>query len=59
MSTVDTTYGTYLENLFNPQVVADMIDTKLIDKIVFAPLARVDRTLEGRAGNTVTLPYFA
>lgn len=59
MSTVDTTYGTYLGNLVNPQVMADLVDTKLIDKIVFAPLARVDRTLEGRAGNTVTLPSFA
>lgn len=59
MSTVDTTYGTYLSNLFNPQVVADLIDTKLIDNIVFAPLARIDSTLEGKAGNTVTLPYYS
>lgn len=59
MATVDTTNGTYLTNLFNPQVVADLIDTKLIDKITFAPLAKIDRTLEGRAGNTVTLPYYS
>jgi len=58
MAQVDTSTGTYLSNLFNPQVVADMISTKLIDNIVFAPLARVDYTLQGRAGNTVTLPYF-
>ena len=58
MATVDTTNGTYLEDLFNPQVVADLIDSKLIDNIVFAPLARIDTTLVGRAGNTVTLPYF-
>ena len=37
MATVSTTTGTYLENLFNPQVVADLIDSKLIDNIVFAP----------------------
>lgn len=59
MATVSTTYGTYLENLFDPQVVADLINTKLIDNIVFAPLATVDNTLQGRAGDTVTLPYYA
>lgn len=59
MATVDTTYGTYLSALFNPQVVADLIDTKLTDNMVFAPLARLDYTLQGRAGNTVTLPYYA
>jgi N4-gp56 family major capsid protein len=59
MATVPTTTGTYLTNLFNPQVVADLIDTKLTNKIVFAPLARIDNTLVGRAGNTVTLPYYS
>lgn len=58
MATVDTTYGTYLSALFNPQVVADLIDQKLTDNMVFAPLARLDYTLQGRAGNTVTLPYY-
>lgn len=59
MAQVSTTDGTYLTDLFNPQVVADLIDTKLIDNIVFAPLAMVDTTLEGRAGNTVTLPFYS
>lgn len=59
MAQVNTTYGTYLSALFNPQVVADLIDTKLTNKMVFAPLARIDTTLEGRAGNTVTLPYYS
>lgn len=59
MPTVDTTNGTYLANLFNPQVVADLIDSKLIDRITFAPLAKIDNTLVGRAGNTVTLPYYS
>ena len=58
MAQVNTTTGTYLSSLFNPQVVADLIDTKLTDNMVFAPLARIERTLEGRAGNTVTLPYY-
>ena len=59
MATVDTTNGTYLSNLFDPQVIADLINTRLIDKIAFAPLARIDNTLQGRAGDTVTLPYYA
>lgn len=59
MAQVNTTTGTYLASLFNPQVVADLIDTKLTDKMVFAPLARIDSTLQGRAGNTITLPYYS
>ena len=59
MATVNASTGTYLTNLFNPQVVADLIDTKLIDNIVFAPLATIDNTLQGRAGDTVTLPYYS
>lgn len=59
MATVPTSTGTYLANLFDPQVIADLINTKLINKIVFAPLAKIDRTLQGRAGDTVTLPYYS
>ena len=59
MAQVDTTYGTYLTNLFNPQVVADVLTTKLCDNMVFGPLAKIDRTLQGRAGNTVTMPYYS
>ena len=58
MAQVNTTTGTYLSALFNPQVVADLIDTKLTDNMVFGPLAMIDYTLQGRAGNTVTLPYY-
>ena len=58
MATVDTTTGTYLSSLFNPQIVADLIETKLTDNMVFSPLAMIDYTLQGRAGNTVTLPYY-
>lgn len=36
-----------------------MIDKKLIDAIKFAPLCRVDSTLAGRPGNTITLPSYA
>lgn len=59
MATVSTSTGTYLANLFNPQVVGDMLNTKLTDAIKLAPLAIVDTTLEGRPGDTVTLPYYS
>ena len=59
MAQVNTTTGTYLSALFNPQVVADIVDTKLTDNMVFAPLARLDYTLQARAGNTVTLPFYS
>ena len=59
MAQVDTTYGTYRSApLFIPEVIADLIDTKLIDNIVFAPLAMIDNTLAAGAGDTVKLPYY-
>lgn len=59
MAQVNTSTGTYLSALFNPQVVADLIETKLTNNMVFAPLAMIDYTLQGRAGNTVTLPFYS
>lgn len=50
---------TKLENLINPQVMADMISAKIPSKIVVTPFAKVDRTLQGRAGDTITVPAFA
>lgn len=58
MAQVDTTYGTYLSDLFDPQVVADIVDNKLTDNMVFGPLAMIERTLEGNVGDTVTLPKY-
>ena len=49
---------TKLANLFDPEVVGNLIDKKLIDNIVFAPLADVDNTLVGRPGDILTMPYF-
>lgn len=50
---------TKLANIINPQVVADMIDQKLVDNIKFAPLATIDNTLVGTPGNTVYLPSWS
>ena len=50
--------ATKIADLINPQVLADMISAELPNAIVFAPLAIVGRTLQGRAGNTLTMPKF-
>lgn len=50
---------TKLANLVNPQVMADMISATLPKKIKFSPIAKIDTTLEGRAGNTITVPKYA
>lgn len=50
---------TKLANLINPQVIADFVDQKLIDKIVFAPLADIDQTLVGRPGSVLEFPSYA
>lgn len=49
---------TLLTNLVNPQVMADLVDKKLVNAMKFAPLAVIDNTLEGRPGDTVTLPFY-
>lgn len=52
-------YGTTkLNDLINPEVIADFIEQKLVNNIVFAPLAEIDYTLEGRAGNTLKFPVW-
>ena len=50
---------TTLSNLINPQVVAGLIEEKLVDFIRFSPLAEIDYDLQGRPGNTITLPKWA
>lgn len=52
------TNATKLASLINPQVLADMIDKKLLDDVKFAPLCVVDNTLVARPGNTITLPFY-
>ncbi len=49
---------TMLQNMVDPQVLADMISAELEDAIRFSPLARIDRTLQGRPGSTITVPKF-
>lgn len=49
---------TKMVNMINPEVLKDMISAELANAIRFSPLARVDNTLVGQAGNTVTVPRF-
>lgn len=51
--------ATLLANLIDPEVIGSMLDTKLTALIKFAPLAKVDSTLVGRAGDTVSLPFYS
>lgn len=51
---------TKIENLIDAEVMADAISAKIGSKIVVAPIAKVDTTLEGKnAGDTITVPQFA
>ena len=50
---------TTISDLINPQVMADMISAKIANKIVVAPFAKIDNTLVGVPGNTVTVPQYA
>lgn len=54
-----TSYTTVLNDIINPQVMADMISAKLPKKLVVAPFAKIDNTLEGQPGNTITVPQYA
>ena len=50
---------TKLENLINPQVMGDIISAKVGKKIVVKPFAKIDTTLQGVAGNTITVPTYS
>ena len=49
---------TQFSNMINPEVMAEMISAKVAKKISVIPFAKVDTTLEGQAGNTITIPVF-
>lgn len=49
---------TKLADLFVPEVIGQEVEQKLIDKLVMDQFTEVDTTLQGKAGDTVTLPSF-
>lgn len=46
-------------DLINPEVMADAISAQLEKQIRFVPFAKVDTTLVGQAGDTITRPRYA
>ena len=49
---------TQFSNMINPEVMAEMISAKVAKKVSVIPFAKVDTTLQGQAGNTITIPVF-
>lgn len=47
---------TKVKDIINPQVMADMIEAKIEAQAKITPYAKVDTTLEGVPGDTVTVP---
>lgn len=52
------TNATKIANLIDPEVLADYVESKLIDAIKFSPLAKINYDLEGRAGSTLSIPSY-
>ena len=52
------TVTTKLSNMINPEVMAEMMSAKVAKKVAVMPFAKVDSTLQGQAGNTITIPVF-
>ena len=50
---------TTLSNIINPQVMADMVSAQLPKALQVSRLYKVDNTLVGKAGNTITVPRWA
>lgn len=51
--------NTVLSGLINPQVMADMISANVGKHVVVAPIAKIDTTLQGVPGDTITVPQYA
>src|SRR5699024_5551222 len=49
---------TKLQDLINPEVMADMISAQLPAQLRFSAVAEIDNTLEGQPGNTITIPAY-
>jgi len=49
---------TKLENMVDPEVMAPMISAKIEKAIVATPFAKIDTTLVGQPGSTITIPRY-
>lgn len=50
---------TKIADLIDPEVMADMISAKIPKKIVVSPFAKVDTSLVGVPGDTITVPQYS
>ena len=53
-----STNATRIADLINPEVLADMVSAELPNQIALRGLATVGTKLQGRAGNTITMPKY-
>ena len=49
---------TKLSSMINPEVMSQMVSAKVAKKVAVIPFAKIDSTLQGQAGNTITIPVF-
>lgn len=49
---------TKLASLINPEVMASVVNAKIDKMIAVMPYAKLDTTLQGQAGDTITVPKF-
>lgn len=49
---------TFLTNMVDPEVLADMVSGKVEKMIRVTPFAKIDNTLAGRPGSTITVPFY-
>ena len=49
---------TKISDLIDPEVMADIISAKIPKKLVVAPFAKIDTTLQGVPGDTITVPQY-
>ena len=49
---------TKLAQLIDPEVMAPMISARITERIVATPFAKIDTTLTGRPGSTITVPRY-
>lgn len=49
---------TFLTNMVDPEVLADMVSGKVEKYVRVTPFAKIDNTLVGRPGSTITVPFY-
>ena len=49
---------TKLSDMIDPEVMADMVSARIPKKLRVAPFAKIDDTLAGVPGDTITVPAY-